>query len=161
MQEMMITVRVNHQTVRHKVPVELSLLRFLRDTLQLTAVKNGCNGGECGACLVLLDGQAVNSCMLLAVECDQREVLTLEGLNEDPCMQTIQQAYAAAGAVQCGFCTPGMLMSTYTLLKGTPTPSREEILQALSGNLCRCTGYQMIVEAVQQASETLRRGGLV
>jgi carbon-monoxide dehydrogenase small subunit len=147
-----ITLTLNRQLVHAQVPVQQTLLSFLRDGQNLTATKSGCNGGECGACMVLLDDEPVNSCMVLAVECDQHRVDTLEGLNETPGMQALQKAFLDEGAVQCGFCTPGMLISSYALLRIHPSPTEEQIIQAMSGNLCRCTGYQVIVQAIQRAA---------
>lgn len=147
-----ITLTLNQKVLHVQVPVQQTLLSFLRDGQNLTATKNGCNGGECGACMVLLDDEPVNSCMVLAVECDQHRVDTLEGLNETPDMQALQKAFLDEGAVQCGFCTPGMLISSYALLRTNPAPTDEQIIQAMSGNLCRCTGYQVIVQAIQRAA---------
>jgi aerobic-type carbon monoxide dehydrogenase small subunit (CoxS/CutS family) len=153
-----IRVMINGQWIEQALPVQQTLLSFLRDTLRLTAVKCGCNAGECGACMVLLNNQPVNSCMILAVECDSKHVDTLEGLNAAPLMRTLQEAFLDAGAVQCGFCTPGMLISAYAFLRDNPSPTDEEVMLALSGNLCRCTGYQVIVQAVQKAAAQLRAG---
>ena len=155
MKNAVITLTLNQQGLQAQVPVQQSLLSFLRDSQNLTATKNGCNGGECGACMVLLDGEPVNSCMVLAVECDQHRVETLEGLNETAVMQALQKAFLDAGAVQCGFCTPGMLISSYALLRMNPDPTEEQIIQAMSGNLCRCTGYQVIIHAIQRAAKEI------
>ena len=111
--------------------------------------KVGCGHGECGACTVLLDGEPVNSCLVLAAQCEGSEVLTVEGLSKDGTLSSIQNAFVEAGAVQCGYCTPGMIISAYALLASNPSPSREEIEEAVSGNLCRCTGYVKIVDAVE------------
>ena len=148
-----IHISVNDHIQISEVPVNQTLLSYLRDTLNLTAVKNGCNGGECGACMVLLNDEPVNSCMVLAVECDGQKVDTLEGLNQEALMQLLQQAFLDQGAVQCGFCTPGMLISAYSLLLSNSNPTEVEIRQAMSGNLCRCTGYQVIIQAIQQAAK--------
>jgi aerobic carbon-monoxide dehydrogenase small subunit len=153
MKQAAIHVSVNHRIQISEVPVNQSLLSYLRDTLNLTATKNGCNGGECGACMVLLNDEPVNSCMVLAVECDGQKVDTLEGLNQEPLMQLIQQAFLEQGAVQCGFCTPGMLISSYAFLRNNPETTDEEIQHAMSGNLCRCSGYQVIIQAIQQAAK--------
>jgi carbon-monoxide dehydrogenase small subunit len=126
----------------------MTLMLLLRETLALTGTKNGCSAGECGACTVLLNGEAVNSCMVLAAECDGAEVITVEGLANDP----LQDAMIHTGGVQCGFCTPGVLISARALLNRNPNPNEEEIKEALVGNLCRCTGYVRIIEAIKEAA---------
>ena len=132
------------------------LLDLLRDDLGLTGTKEGCAIGECGACTVLLDGEAVNSCLVLAGQVDGRRVLTIEGLeNADGELHPLQKAFIDKHAVQCGFCTPGMIMSALALLGKNPHPTREEIKEAISGNLCRCTGYASIVDAVEEAARVL------
>jgi carbon-monoxide dehydrogenase small subunit len=146
-----ITVTVNNSTDVLDVPSNMTLLQMLRDRLALTGTKNGCTAGECGSCTVLLNGEPVNSCMTLAVECDGAQIVTVEGLAHDGRLDTIQQAFVEAGAVQCGFCTPGMLISARALLDRNPHPTESEIREALVGNLCRCTGYVRILDAVQQA----------
>lgn len=130
----------------------LRLLDLLRDTLDLTGTKEGCGEGECGACTVILDGRAVDSCLVMAMEVQGREVLTVEGLAAKGELDGLQQAFIREGAVQCGYCTPGMLMSAKALLMATPRPSETQIRRAMAGNLCRCTGYQKIVQAVQAAA---------
>jgi carbon-monoxide dehydrogenase small subunit len=130
----------------------MTLLEMLRDGLALTGTKNGCEAGECGACTVLLDGEPVNACMVLAVEADGCSVTTVEGLAPEGKLTPLQEAFVAHNAVQCGFCTPGMLISTHALLERNPDPSEEEIKEALVGNLCRCTGYLRIVKAVKTAA---------
>jgi carbon-monoxide dehydrogenase small subunit len=130
----------------------MTLLQMLRDKLALTGTKNGCEAGECGACTVLVDGEPTNSCMMLALEADGREIMTVEGLAPEGQLSPIQQAFVDHNAVQCGFCTPGMLVSTYGLLRRNPNPTEEEIKEALVGNLCRCTGYVRIIQAVQAAA---------
>ena len=147
-----ITVTVNSALERIDVPANMTLLQMLRDKLALTGTKNGCEAGECGACTVLVDGEPTNSCMMLAVEADGREIMTVEGLAPEGQLSPIQRAFVDHNAVQCGFCTPGMLMSTYALLRRNPNPTQEEIKQALLGNLCRCTGYVRIIQAVQAAA---------
>jgi carbon-monoxide dehydrogenase small subunit len=139
------------------VSPNLTLLQLLREKLALTGTKNGCEAGECGACTVLLDGEPVNSCMVLAVEVDGREVVTVEGLAQDGQLTTLQEAFIEHNAVQCGFCTPGMLISARALLQRNPDPTEDEVREALVGNLCRCTGYVRIVDAVQDAAE---KGGV-
>jgi carbon-monoxide dehydrogenase small subunit len=147
-----ITVTVNGALERIDVPANMTVLQMLRDKLALTGTKNGCEAGECGACTVLVDGEPTNSCMMLAVEADGREVMTVEGMAPEGQLSPIQQAFVDHNAVQCGFCTPGMLVSAYGLLRRNPNPTEEEIKQALVGNLCRCTGYVRIIQAVQAAA---------
>jgi carbon-monoxide dehydrogenase small subunit len=146
---------------RHEVAVEPNrrLLDLLRLDLGLTGTKCGCGIGDCGACTVLVDGVATFSCLVLAVQVAGSEILTVEGLAQGPRLHPLQQAFVDLGAIQCGFCTPGMLMSALALLHRNAGPSEAEIRRALSGNLCRCTGYQKIVEAVQVAADALRKGG--
>jgi carbon-monoxide dehydrogenase small subunit len=153
---MRIKFTVNGEPVEAEVDGSVRLLDLLRDKLFLTGAKEGCGEGECGACTVLLDGRAVNSCLVLAPQVDGKEVLTVEGLSRDGELHPIQRAFVEKGAVQCGFCTPGFIMSTYALLKDNPDPSDEEIMTALEGNLCRCTGYAKILEAVRYAAELMR-----
>lgn len=148
-----ITVTVNGRPEYLTVPPNMTLLRMLREVLALTGTKNGCEAGECGACTVLLDGQPVNSCLTLAVEADGREVTTVEGLAEDGQLSALQEAFVELNAVQCGFCTPGMLVSGHALLARNPRPTEQEIKEAMLGNLCRCTGYLRIVGAVQAAAD--------
>jgi carbon-monoxide dehydrogenase small subunit len=147
-----ITVTVNGVKEYLDVPSQLTLLEMLRTRLALTGTKNGCAAGECGACTVLLNGEPINSCMVLAVEADGTEIVTVEGLTHDGRFDVVQQAFVDEGAVQCGFCTPGMLISARALLNRNPNPSDDEIREALVGNLCRCTGYTRIVRAVQRAA---------
>ena len=150
---------VNGQRIERDVDPDLRLLDFIRESLHLTGTKEGCGEGECGACTVLMDGKAVNSCLVLALQADGANIITVEGLAEGHALHPIQQAYVDTGAVQCGFCTPGFIMATYALLQDTPDPSEEEILAGLEGNLCRCTGYSKIVEAVKLAATRLRDSG--
>ena len=149
---MHITLTVNGQEREADVPSATMLVELLREHLGLVGTKVGCGHGECGACTVLLDGEPVNSCLVFAAQCDGREVTTIEGLRRNGVLDRIQNAFVDAGAVQCGFCTPGMIMSAAALLASNPAPSRDEIEEAISGNLCRCTGYVKIVDAVQLAS---------
>jgi len=135
------------------VPSNMTLLQMLRDKLGLTGTKNGCSAGECGACTVLVDGEPVNSCLMLAVEADGHQVTTVEGLAHDDQLSALQEAFVEHNAVQCGFCTPGMLISAHALLERDPHPTEQEVREALVGNLCRCTGYLRIIEAVQAAAE--------
>ena len=154
-----ITLTVNGSTEMVDVPSNLTLLQMLRDRLVLTGTKNGCAAGECGACTVILTwpgaryGEPVNSCMVLAVECDGAQITTVEGLAlRDGQLDPVQQAIIEQGGVQCGFCTPGILISARALLDRNPHPSEFEIRDALIGNLCRCTGYLRIIDAVKQAA---------
>jgi carbon-monoxide dehydrogenase small subunit len=135
-----------------------TLLELLREDLGLTGTKHGCELGECGACAVLLDGQPVLSCLLLGVECEGAEVTTVEGLAGGPELAPLQAAFADRGAAQCGYCTPGILVTAKALLERNPHPTRAQIAEALSGNLCRCTGYLQIFEAVEEAAGTGARG---
>jgi len=156
---MKIRFTVNGRKVNREVTADSRLLDLLRDDLHLTGTKEGCGEGECGACTVLIDGKAVNSCLVLAPQADGKDILTVEGLAKGDELHPIQRAFVEKGAVQCGFCTPGFIMSTYALLKENPNPSNEEILTALEGNLCRCTGYTKIIEAVHYAAELMREEG--
>jgi carbon-monoxide dehydrogenase small subunit len=148
-----ISLKVNGKVELVNVPSQMTLLTMLREKLALTGTKNGCSAGECGACIVLLNGEPVNSCMVLAVECDGAEVITVEGLAHDSQLNKLQKSLIAQGAVQCGFCTPGVLISAYALLKRNPHPNEPEIQEALLGNLCRCTGYVRIIKAVKEATQ--------
>ena len=147
-----ISLTVNGSLEQVRVPSNLTLMRLLRESLALTGTKNGCSAGECGACTVLLNGEPVNSCMVLAVECDGAEVITVEGLASDGQLNPVQAAMMQAGGVQCGFCTPGMLISARALLDRNLDPSEDEISEALVGNLCRCTGYIRILESIKEAA---------
>lgn len=146
-----ITINGNNEEVM--VPSNMTLMRMLRETLALTGTKNGCSAGECGACTVLMNEEPVNSCMVLAVECDGATVMTVEGLAHDGRLAPIQEAMIEAGGVQCGFCTPGVLISAVALLQRNPDPDEGEIREALVGNLCRCTGYERIIESVKKAAK--------
>ena len=148
-----ITITVNSGRERLDVPSNMTLLQLLREKLAFTGTKNGCTAGECGACTILMNGEPVNSCMVLAVEADGAEIVTVEGLADDGQLTPMQEAFAKHNAVQCGFCTPGMLISAHALLKRNPHPTEEEIRLAMVGNLCRCTGYLRIIKAVQTASK--------
>jgi len=153
---MEIEITVNGRARRFDVEPNKLLLNLVRDELHLTGTKYGCGIGECGACTVLLDGEAVLSCMVLAVDADGRSVETVEGVADGERLDPIQEAFIEEGAVQCGFCTPGFIMTTKALLKENPDPSEAEIREYLKGNYCRCTGYVNIVKAVQSAAEKLR-----
>jgi aerobic carbon-monoxide dehydrogenase small subunit len=156
---MKIQCTINGKAVERNIDVDTRLLDFIRETLHLTGTKEGCGEGECGACTVLMDGKAVNSCLVLAMQADGATLITVEGLAEGHALHPIQQAYVETGAVQCGFCTPGFVMATFALLQETPDPTEEEILAGLEGNLCRCTGYGKILEAVNLAALRLRESG--
>lgn len=140
---------LNGKPVNIEVPPHWTLLRLLREKLGLTGTKEGCGIGECGACTVLMDGKSVNSCLVFATKVEGRHIDTVEGLGSQDGLHPLQQSFMDHGAVQCGFCTPGILMSAKALLKGNPRPTREEIKEAISGHLCRCTGYQQIIEAIE------------
>jgi carbon-monoxide dehydrogenase small subunit len=143
-----LSLVVNGDPITLEVSPFATLLDVLRENLELTGTKYACGEGECGACSVLLDGKLVNSCLVLAVECEGSSVVTIEGLAAGGQLHPIQQAFVEHGAVQCGFCTPGMIMATYALLQSSPSPSEEQVRRAFEGNLCRCTGYRKIVDAV-------------
>lgn len=148
----LITLRVNGETCEVAVPVHKTLLEVLREDLGLTGTKHGCELGECGTCTVLVDGEAVLSCLALPVECQGAEILTVEGLAEQGILHPLQQAFAELGAAQCGYCTPGLLLTAKALLDRDPQPTRDEVRAALAGNLCRCTGYTKILDAVELAA---------
>jgi carbon-monoxide dehydrogenase small subunit len=150
-----IKLTVNRQPVEREVETQRLLVDFLRETLGLTGTHTGCDTSQCGACVVLVDGRAVKSCTMLAVQADGREVTTIEAMADGATLHPIQQAFVDCHGLQCGFCTPGMVMSAASLLSSNPQPSDEEIRHALEGNLCRCTGYVNIVEAVRQAAAQL------
>lgn len=140
---------LNGEACHTEIPEDATLLKVLRDILHLTGTKEGCGEGDCGACTVLVDGRSVNSCLFPAVQAEGRQVMTIEGVEANPELARIQKAFVDYGAVQCGFCSPGMIMSTVALLKKNPKPTEEEIRRGLSGNICRCTGYQAMVDAIQ------------
>jgi carbon-monoxide dehydrogenase small subunit len=154
----LITLNVNGREYELAVAPERTLTQALRDDLGLLGTKEGCGVGDCGACTVIMDSKPVNSCLILAVQAAGSEITTIEGIATVEGLHPIQQAFVELGAIQCGFCTPGMILSAKSLLDANPQPTESEIREALSGNLCRCTGYQKIVEAVQDAAKTIRRG---
>ena len=154
-----IKLKVNGKEHNLEVGANETLLEVLRERLRLTGAKIGCNRGECGACTVLIDGETVLSCLTLSIECEGKEILTIEGL-EDPKtgeLDPIQEAFVENFGIQCGFCTPGMVMSAKALLNKNPNPSEEEVKEGIQGNLCRCTGYTQIVESILAAAEKMRR----
>lgn len=143
-----INVNINGDWVQREVDPRTTLLDFVRDHVGLTGTKRGCDEGDCGACTVLLEGQPVNACLILAAKAHRKRVITIEGLQENGELHPIQEAFIQYGGVQCGFCTPGMILVAKALLDQNPYPTEEQIRKAISGNLCRCTGYQQIVEAI-------------
>lgn len=140
---------LNGEACHTEIPEDATLLKVLRDILHLTGTKEGCGEGDCGACTVLVDGRSVNSCLFPAVQAEGCQVMTIEGVEAHPELARIQKGFVDYGAVQCGFCSPGMIMSTVALLQKNPKPTEEEIRRGLSGNICRCTGYQAMVDAIQ------------
>jgi aerobic-type carbon monoxide dehydrogenase small subunit (CoxS/CutS family) len=148
-----ITVEVNGESYERQVDARMLLVHFLRDELELTGTHIGCDTGNCGACTVIYDGQTIKSCMLLAIQADGARIETVEGLASDGELHPIQQAFSAHHGLQCGYCTPGMLMSAKYLLDNNPEPTEHEVRRAIQGNICRCTGYWNIVEAVMATSK--------
>lgn len=155
-QSQLIRVRINGTVYERSVEVRKLLVDFIRDDIDLTGTHIGCEHGVCGACTVLLDGQPSQSCLLFAVQADGAEIVTVEGLGRNGSLHPLQEAFSSAHGLQCGFCTPGMLMSAAYLLTNNPDPSETDIRLAISGNICRCTGYVNIVKAVQLAAQTLK-----
>jgi len=151
-----VTLNINGDKYNINVRADEILLDVLRERLKLTATKKGCGSGDCGACTILMDGLAVNSCLVLAVEATEKEITTLESLSNGNKLHTLQKAFLDHGAVQCGFCTPGMIMSAKALLDKIPNPSEDEIKEAIKGNICRCTGYKKIIEAIMDASKEMK-----
>ncbi len=158
-QENRLRMKVNGQAVDLQVDPTWTLLRVLREKLGLTGTKKGCEQGDCGACTILMDGEAVNACLVMALQAEGKEIETIEGLGTPDRLHPLQQSFIQYGAVQCGFCTPGMLMSAVALLRKNPNPSAEEIKRGISGNLCRCTGYVKIVQAIQKVSPVKEEKG--
>lgn len=155
----LIELQVNHETYEVAVEPQDTLLQVLREDLEMTGTKEGCGTGECGSCTVLVEGKPILSCLALAVDFEGQNVLTIEGLCKGDELTPVQRAFLECGAVQCGFCTPGMVLSTTALLEEKPSPSEGEIRKALEGHLCRCTGYNKVIEAVEAAAKE-RLGGL-
>ena len=151
----LIELSVNGEAYELAVEPQTTLLEVLRDYLGLTGTKEACGTGECGSCTVLIEGKPILSCLALAVDYPNKEIITIEGVSQGEKLTPVQQAFVDCGAVQCGFCTPGMILSASALLKKTPSPSEEEIRKALEGHLCRCTGYNKIVEAVNTAARQM------
>lgn len=157
--KVLISITVNGKLRQDYVPAGLTLLDYLREYLGLTGTKKSCEEGECGACSVIVDGRLVYSCLMLAAQADGKKVETIEGLAGAGKLHPIQQAFVEAGAIQCGYCTPAMVMASKALLDQNPSPTEEEIKEALSGNICRCTGYAKIIEAVKRAAELVGGAG--
>jgi aerobic carbon-monoxide dehydrogenase small subunit len=155
-----IHVKVNGQDRQADVEPRMLLVHFIREGLELTGTHIGCDTSHCGACTVLLNGKTAKSCTVFAVQADGGEIFTVEGLNTDGQLHPLQEGFKEEHGLQCGFCTPGMLMSSYALLQRNPKPSEEDIRWGISGNLCRCTGYQNIVKAVQFAADKMAQGGV-
>lgn len=153
---MKIAFTLNGKETHLDVPADRRVLDVLREDLGLTGTKESCSAGDCGACTILVNGESKLSCLMLAAQLEGREVTTIEGLAQDDFLHPVQHAFAEHGAVQCGFCVPGMVMASADLLQRNPNPSRDEIREGLAGNLCRCTGYQKIVDAVEAAAVALR-----
>ena len=150
----LIKLRVNDVPYEVTIEPQRTLLEVLRDNLGLTGAKKACDTGDCGACTVIMDGKLVASCLVLAVEAQEKDILTIEGLAKNGQLHPIQQAFVDYGAIQCGFCTPGMILSAKALLDRNPKPTEDEVKSAIAGNLCRCTGYAKIIEAILAASQT-------
>ncbi len=156
MEKLNLKFKVNGKEVELTVSANKTLLDILREDLNLTGTKRGCDTGECGACTVIMNGRTVNSCLVLAGEVQGAEIITVEGLGGEEALHPLQEAFLEEDAVQCGFCTPGMLMSAKYLLDRNPNPTEEEIKEAISGNLCRCTGYIPIIRAIKRAAEKMK-----
>lgn len=154
-----IEVTVNGKQERIEVRPSETLLEMIRERLHLTGTKEGCGMGECGACTVIMDGETVNSCLILAAEVDGKSIVTIEGVGSREKLHPVQEAFVEHGGMQCGFCTPGMIVSGTYLLKKNPRPTEEEIREGLAGNFCRCTGYTKIIESIEAAAETMSKGG--
>ncbi len=150
-----IRLIVNGKSYKISIPPWRTLLEVIREDLKLTGTKEGCGLGECGACTVIMDGRTVNSCLVLAAEADGEQITTIEGLTDGDKLHPIQQAFVDHGGLQCGFCTPGMIMSAKALLDEKPTPTEDEIKRGIAGNLCRCTGYTKIIESIKAAAKDI------
>ena len=158
MNKLKLTMTVNKKNVETEIEPYARLLDVLRENFGFTGVKEGCGIGECGACTIIMNGKKVNSCMILAAQTEGAEILTIEGVeNADGSMHPVQEAFLEKGAVQCGFCTPGMIISSYHLLSKNQDPTDKEIKEAISGNLCRCTGYKQIINAVHMAADNMKK----
>jgi carbon-monoxide dehydrogenase small subunit len=157
MKHVEITLKVNGISYTVDVKPQRTLVEVLRETLGLMGTKKSCNEGECGACTLLMDGKPVASCLVLAIDAQGKEILTIEGLSQGENLHPIQEAFLKHGGIQCGFCTPGMVMSAKAFLDGHPKPTETEVRKAISGNLCRCTGYQQIVDSIMAGSQMMKR----
>lgn len=157
MKKVEMTLHVNGEEYDLEIEPHRTLVEVLRETLGFTGTKKSCNEGECGACTVIMDGKPVASCLVLALDAEGKEILTIEGLAHGEDLHPLQVAFVRQGGIQCGFCTPGMIMSAKALLDKNPSPTTMEVRSAISGNLCRCTGYQQIVDAVMTAAEAMRK----
>jgi carbon-monoxide dehydrogenase small subunit len=153
---MKIEFTLNRKSVSAEIESTERLIDLLRNKFHLTGTKEGCSIGECGACTILMDGKAINSCLILAEQIAGSEIITIEGIAEDDKLHPLQENFIKAGAIQCGFCTPGMVISSYELLSSKPNPTEDEIKEAIAGNLCRCTGYKQIIDAVKISAEQIR-----
>jgi len=151
-----IKFRLNGRSYVLDVKPSKTLLEMIREDLKLTGTKEGCGEGECGACTVIMDGKTVNSCIVLAVEADNKEITTIEGIADNGKLHPIQEAFISQGGMQCGFCTPGMIMSAKTLLENNPRPNEQEIREGIAGNFCRCTGYAKIIESISMAADAIK-----
>ncbi len=154
----LISLKINGEPYELSVKSNITLLDLLRDEIGLTGTKRGCDTGECGACTVLLDGRPVNSCLVLAVDVNGRDILTIEGLARDGNLHPLQKAFIEEGAIQCGYCTPGMILSAKALLDENPSPKEEDVKRAIAGNLCRCTGYVRIIKAIMSVAKNSMEG---
>lgn len=155
----LLTLSINGETYELAVECQETLLEVLRSRVGLTGTKEGCSTGECGSCTVLLDGVPVLACLMLALDCEGKEIQTIEGLSREGRLTQIQESFLENGAVQCGFCTPGMVMASTALLKRNPNPNREDVMESLEGHLCRCTGYNKIMESVLHAAKSSSKKG--
>ena len=154
------TFRINGRTYDLIITPDITLNELLREHLSLTGTKHACGVGECGSCTVLVDGRPVLSCSTLAITVRDKDIITIEGLSKGENLHPVQKAFIDSGAIQCGFCTPGMILMAKSFLDENPNPKRQEVKEALAGNLCRCTGYVKIIDAVMKAAEMMRKGGL-
>lgn len=159
MKTISVTATVNGEVYTRNVPVNMTLVEFIREELHLNGTKEGCDEGECGACTILFDGRPFNSCLVLAAEADGHEITTIEGLSRDGRLHPIQEAFVEVGAVQCGYCTPGMILSAKAVLDEFPDPTEKQIRTGIEGNICRCTGYNRIVAAIQLAAKKIAANG--
>ena len=159
MKKEIVTFNVNGESCEAIITPNMTLLELLRDTFSLTGTKGGCGTGECGSCTVLIDGEPALACSTLAIAVRNKKILTIEGLAGGGELHPIQKAFIDTGAVQCGFCTPGMILTAKSLLDENPNPTRQDVQEGLGGNLCRCTGYVKIIDAVMAAADSMRKGG--